>query len=31
MKDYADYIKQETLSAVILMKTAEPPVHTEKF
>jgi len=31
MKDFADYIKQETLSTAILMKTAEPPAHTEKF
>ena len=31
MTDFADYIKQETLSKAILRKTAEPPAYTEKF
>jgi len=31
MKDFADYIRQETLSTEILQGSSEPPVHTEKF
>jgi len=31
INDFADYIKQETLSTAILMKAAEPPAYTEKF
>ena len=31
MRDFADYIKQETLSTEILQGSAEQPAHTEKF
>jgi len=31
MTDFADYIKQETLSTAILQESAGQPAHTEKF
>ena len=31
MADFADYIRQETLSTAILQESAEQPAHTEKF